>query len=137
MPARPEVVYYHRGTSGENWTDLDDIIRYQLMVRARKVDSIEGLRQTLQDSGFALGQCLCILALEDGAEFDELEPLQSILVEGRIVLLLPDDRPETIRRAHSFRPRFLAFSGDDPILATVLGNMVRFYCQDKESRMED
>ncbi len=54
-----------------------------------------------------------VLMVASGEELEAFMPLKPLLEGIPVILILPDNRVETIALAHRFAPRFLALSGDD------------------------
>lgn len=55
----------------------------------------------------------------------QIAALQNLLMDHKIVLILPDAKPETIELAHTVRPRFITYADSDFLdMASVLRRML-------------
>lgn len=69
--------------------------------------SIEGLKQRILRTTYDEG--IVILIAERREELSELLPIIHLFRRLRIILVLPDRRPETIKIGYQLEPRFLSF----------------------------
>jgi hypothetical protein len=69
--------------------------------------SIEGLRQRILRTTYDEG--IVVLIAERREELSELLPIIHLFRRLRIILVLPDRKPETIRIGYQLEPRFLSF----------------------------
>ena len=70
--------------------------------------------------------CMSIVVLLAATREDlaELLSLKHLLEDTRVLLVVPDGRPETVRMAHELTPRFLTYSdGDFSDLSAVIRKM--------------
>jgi hypothetical protein len=82
----------------------------------------ERLHEPLMDVSVAL------LFAAGRAELMELVGLGDLLGELKVVLVLPDNQPEALEKAHSLRPRFIASTASDFIqLGSILKRMMNLY----------
>ena len=81
--------------------------------------SIGTLQQRL--SGLHEDAVIAILAARHRSQLPLFEKLHEVFVDIRMVLLLPDHAPETIRLAHQLYPRYVSFKDTnlDDLLAVV------------------
>ncbi len=71
---------------------------------------------------------LAVLYAATRADLMELIFLEKVLGELRLVLILPDQDPSTVAKAHELRPRFLAPAENDfGELESVLKRMAELY----------
>ena len=69
--------------------------------------SIEGLRNRLLRTTYNDG--IVVLIADTREELSELLPILHLFRKVRIVLVLPDRKPETIKIGYKLEPRFLSF----------------------------
>jgi len=69
--------------------------------------SIENLRNRLLRATYHDG--IVVLVAESREELSELLPILHLFRKVRIVLVLPDRKPETIKIGYKLEPRFLGF----------------------------
>jgi hypothetical protein len=69
--------------------------------------SIEGLRNRLLRTTYNDG--IVVLIADTREELSELLPILHLFRKVRIVLVLPDRKPETIKIGYQLEPRFLSF----------------------------
>ncbi len=82
----------------------------------------ERLHQSMLDVGVA------VLHVASRAELMEIIYLGDLLKELKIVLVLPDNQPDTLDKAHILCPRFIvAAESDFKHLGSVLTKMVDLY----------
>lgn len=87
--------------------------------------------ETLSDLVVALtrpgkGRGIAILQVNDREEMESLISVQEWLEDLKIIVVLPDDQPDIIARAHLLYPRFVAFSnGDLTHVGSVLEKMTK------------
>jgi hypothetical protein len=69
--------------------------------------STESLRNRLLRTSYQDG--IVVLVAEKREELSELLPILHLFRKVRIILVLPDRKPETIRVGYQLEPRFLSF----------------------------
>ena len=68
---------------------------------------------------------IAVLVAGDQEELDEYMKFREWLTDIRVILVLADESPATIRKAHRLQPRFLAHTDDDPaVVGLVLERMI-------------
>jgi hypothetical protein len=68
---------------------------------------------------------LAVFSLETQRHLDRLLEVESLLKSIPLILILPNQKKNTIALAHRLLPRFLTFSDDDPgRVAAVLKKMI-------------
>jgi hypothetical protein len=71
---------------------------------------------------------LAILKAGTREELEGLFLLRDLLVDMRVVLIVPDQDEATLTLAHRFQPRFLMHAKADPeSFRAILSNMLRLY----------
>lgn len=71
-------------------------------------------------------QDIIILQADNVEILQKLTALQDFFSNQRIILILPDNKKETIALGHALRPRFITYPDSDlREMATVLSNMLR------------
>jgi hypothetical protein len=85
--------------------------------------SIEGLSERLSQS--SRGNCAAIILAEDITDLEKLFALRNLLMDIRIILILPDRSEEVVSMGYKLRPRFLSYSdGEFTEVAVVLKKMI-------------
>ena len=59
------------------------------------------------------GPGILILLAAEGGDLERLCDNRESLLQGDVILLVPNDAPDTIARAHSLRPRYLGMTDCD------------------------
>ena len=79
---------------------------------------------------------IAVLVATNLLELEAYYSIKGLLVNIRIVLILPDQDHETINKAHKLLPRFLTYIDSDPtMVGAVIENMVSVGCQQGEWRI--
>lgn len=100
----------------------DALPGYGLEIYSSIDDLTERLHQPLVDASVAIFQAV------SHSELMEIIFLADLLAEMRVVLVLPDCNPETLRKAHILRPRLIVTSQNDyKNLNSILKRMVKLY----------
>jgi hypothetical protein len=80
------------------------------------------LRHPVEESPIAV----VLTAVRD--ELSNILLLKDLLLDRRLILVLPDDDPETLSQGHTLRPRFVStLAGNYSDVAVVLERMVSHY----------
>ena len=89
--------------------------------------SVEELLASLRRPASA--GALLVLKVERRQDLDRLVEVKDLLDDHRVVVLLPDNEPETLRLAHMLRPRYLGEIGLDPaVLVNIIDRMTQWMC---------
>ncbi len=120
------LILYSRETKGSGkhlLKIIQEAVRgYRLEKYASIEDFTERLNQPLMDVSVA------VLYAATRSDLMDIIFLGDLLGEIRTVLVLPDSQPETLKKAHILRPRFIATSQNDfKHLASVLKRMMVLY----------
>ena len=68
---------------------------------------------------------IAVLAATDGEELLQILSLRDLLSDIRLILILPDGKPDTISKAHSLGPRFMTYLDSNMTeLQGVLSKMI-------------
>ncbi|MRR16882.1 MAG: hypothetical protein EG826_10545 [Deltaproteobacteria bacterium] len=95
---------------------------YDLEIYSSIDDLAERLHQPLVDISVAIFHAV------SHAELMEVVFLADLLTEMKVVLVLSDCKPETLKKAHIIRPRFIVSSQNDyKSLDSILKRMVKLY----------
>ena len=71
---------------------------------------------------------IAILKVVSKGDLESLLPLRDLLLDLRVVLILPDHDGATVSLAHRLGPRYLSYpENDGEDFGRVLGNMIRLY----------
>jgi len=85
--------------------------------------SLDELSHRLRDPGEKV--CLVVLVVADECEIDEVVSLADLLDDIRILLILLEETPRALIKAHTLRPRLLVTGmPDSTIIDEVLGKML-------------
>lgn len=88
--------------------------------------TIEALSQRLEQP--IPEQLIVVLLVASREDLSGIMTLRELLLDRRIILVLPDDEPETASRGHMLRPRFITYrEGDYGDVSVVLGRMIKSY----------
>jgi hypothetical protein len=72
------------------------------------------------------GLLIVVLLAASREELSGIIMLKELLLDRRIILILPDDEPETASLGHMLRPRFITYrSSDYSDVSIVLGRMIK------------
>jgi len=117
------IIYY----SAENEPSCERLQRVIEMNFPRKhieaCRSIEALSQLLEQPIPEL--LIVVLLTASREELSGIMMLRELLLDRRIILVLPDDEPETASRGHMLRPRFITYRNSDySDVSVVLGRMI-------------
>lgn len=80
---------------------------------------MEDLLQRLRRPRFNLE--IGVFSIGSNAELDLLLTVKDLLSDMRLVLILADNDPQTLSKAHALAPRFISFidAGIDPLVSVV------------------
>jgi hypothetical protein len=74
------------------------------------------------------GLLIVVILAASREELSRIVMLRELLLDRRIVLVLPDDEPETASWGHMLRPRFVTYRNSDySDVSVVLGRMIKCY----------
>jgi hypothetical protein len=67
---------------------------------------------------------ICVLSIDGPEELDRLVAVRELFADMRLILVLADNHPDTLAKAHRLAPRFITFSDANPLsLLSVLEKM--------------
>ena len=96
-------------------------------VEFQSVYNTETLEQLLQNE--IITKPVVILAAMSEGELDELLQLRKRYSDMPVILLLPDDTDETLKKAHMFRPKFLTtIHHDFKYVISVVEKLCNGFC---------
>lgn len=128
MPANETIkVIYYAGESvfeGERLKKImETVIPPDNMAVCRSLESFASqLRHPVEESPIVV----VLTAVRD--ELSNILLLKDLLLDRRLILVLPDDNSETLSQGHSLRPRFVStMHGNFNDVAVVLERMIRHY----------
>jgi hypothetical protein len=105
------IVYYCPVTDG-TFRKMKRIIeimfpseKYKILYSLKIME--DHLRSSLADD------FIIILQISGFAELQEVTLLKELLIDHRIILILPDDDPVTAALAHTLRPRLITYRDSD------------------------
>lgn len=52
-----------------------------------------------------------VLSIGSAVELDQLVSIRELLADMRLVVVLPDNHPQTLSKVHAIGPRFITFAG--------------------------
>ena len=71
---------------------------------------------------------IVVLLMASREDLSGVMMLRELLLDRRIILVLPDDDHETSAQGHMLRPRFITYGGSDyGDVSVVLGRMIKSY----------
>ena len=77
----------------------------------KKITTINALCQQLKNSTITKNnETITILLIDDQYELQELMKMRDQLTETKIILILPDKNPVTVKLGHALFPRYLDFT---------------------------
>ena len=91
--------------------------------------TVESLRSELCLSGS--NEAVAVLLASGEQDLAGIISIRNILINARVIIILPDGRRDTMARAHSIYPRFVSYMDSDfsdvgTVLDTILKRSVRF-----------
>ncbi|HDZ24288.1 MAG TPA: hypothetical protein ENH70_07080 [Desulfobacteraceae bacterium] len=105
------ILFYaaENGTTLERLRDLiGDLLSES---RTEFIATPDKLEKRLREPRGEIDLALLLTPSREG--FLELLSLHDFFNDIRIILILPDRRPDTIKKAHSLRPRFITYADSD------------------------
>lgn len=88
--------------------------------------TVEALSQRLEQPIPELP--IIVLLAASREDLSAIMTLRELLLDRRIILVLPDDTPETASCGHMLRPRFITYRESDyGDVSVVLGRMIKSY----------
>lgn len=99
----------------------------EIIVAAEKCEVFHKLKEFENYVRSSLShQDIIILQASDMKNLRRMTALKELLSDQRIILILPEGKPETIALGHTLRPRFVTYQDSDFLdMAAVLCNMLR------------
>jgi hypothetical protein len=91
----------------------------------KTLHSIEELSGALRPFTGHKQETILVLFATDRRDLIELLSIIELLKNSRLILVLPDERPETVQTAHLLMPRYIGYAdGDLSDVAAVLKKML-------------
>jgi hypothetical protein len=120
-----ELVLFSKSGGGTLGLHLQHLLaRLSHLEEVEQFRTVEGLAARLRHP--ALKELIVVLLASSRQELVDLQAIHHLLGKARVFLVIPDEENETISLAHSFRPRYLGYLGDDfTELAAVLDKMLQ------------
>lgn len=83
------------------------------------------------------GETIGVLFAADRQDLANLLSIQDLLDDVRIILVLPDDKKETVSAGHRLRPRYISYAGGNfEDVAAVLNKMMQRSLMNKNSKQQ-
>lgn len=83
------------------------------------------------------GETIGVLFAADRQDLANLLSIQDLLDDVRIILVLPDDKKETVSAGHRLRPRYISYAGGNfEDVAAVLNKMMQRSLMNKDSKQQ-
>ena len=117
-----KIIYY----CSEADSDFNKINRIiEVMVPVKKFETAASLKIMENHLLSSLSvDFVIILQVSDAAELQKIIELKELLLDYRIIIILPDDNPDTTVLAHTLHPRLVTYKdGDFLDVAAVLSRM--------------
>lgn len=116
-------IIYYCPVADNNFEKIKRII--EMMVSVKKFETTSSLK-IMEDhllSSLSV-DFVIVLQVSDDADLQNIIELKELLLDYRIIMILPDDDPDTTVLAHTLRPRLITYkNGDFLDVAAVLSRM--------------
>ena len=126
------TILFYAPKSGQWLEALQSCIKG--VVPKKEIDIIRtarGLSRRLSRPGFDLDVIVLIIPTKN--EFKNILSFRHLLLDRRIILILPDSDDNTIRHAHSLFPRFIDYvDGNKSDVSAVLQKMLNYIFEQKK-----
>lgn len=132
-----ELIVYAKEQSGHG-EKLEEIFRsLGKEIHTELLSSLESLTDRLLSTNYE--EAVVILTTDNRDDLTELLPVLPLFRRMRIILLLPDQEPETIKIGYQLEPRFLSYidMGLDEIQAVVKKMLKRISAGMGKRRIKD
>lgn len=105
------VVFYakHKTGSGKRLRGVINVLVPQDRVEVCR--SVEGLCRKLSFPRTNNHRTLAVLVSETQQDLQELLEVRELLEDASVIMVLPDEKQETLAMAHRMRPRFITYTG--------------------------
>ena len=116
-------IIYYCPVADNNFSKINRII--EVMVPVKKFETASSLKIMEHHLLSSLSvDFVIILQVSDAAELQNIIEFKELLLDYRIIMILPDDDPDTTVVAHTLRPRLITYKdGDFLDVAAVLSRM--------------
>lgn len=116
-------IIYYCPVAGSDFSKIKRII--EVMVPVEKFEAVSSLKIMEHRLLSSLSvDFVIILQVSGVAELQNIVEFKELLLDYRIIMILPDDEPDTIVMAHTLRPRLITYTDGDLLdLAAVLSRM--------------
>jgi hypothetical protein len=99
------VVFYYSGIDHTRMFFEKEVISVVPSDCRIVCNTLEELSSTLRRS--AAGQSICVVVTCEKKDLLDLFSIQALLLNSKLILILPDNAADTIEIGHKFYPRFL------------------------------
>ncbi len=119
-----EVLLYSKEKKG-------DSKRMQKIIAGLVPEKALSIHRTMKSLSHRLRQfrgnlSLAVILTQNRTELSEMISLHNLLQDIPLILILPDQEPDTVSKGHKLYPRFIGYAdGNFEILAAVLEKMIR------------
>lgn len=116
-------ILYYCPVADSDFSKINRII--EVMVPVKKFETASSLKIMEHHLLSSLSvDFVIILQVSDAAELQNIIEFKELLLDYRIIMILPDDDPDTTVVAHTLRPRLITYKdGDFLDVAAVLSRM--------------
>jgi len=116
-------ILYYCPVADSDFSKINRII--EVMVPVKKFETASSLKIMEHHLLSSLSvDFVIILQVSDAAELQNIIEFKELLLDYRIIMILPDDDPDTTVVAHTLRPRLITYKGGDLLdVAAVLSRM--------------
>ena len=119
------VIFTHEESGAPGRALVNGVSACRLPRPVQQVRTTADLKAHLKGSGEKRGQEVLVLLAETRERMAELIRLGDLLEDSRLILIVPDQAPDTLSAAHRLFPRFVATMADQyKDLCSVIGRMV-------------
>jgi hypothetical protein len=110
-----------RGEPGERLLRIiESVVSKEKVKICRNIDALSRTLRRPRDCA-----AIAILLATSGKDLPDILSLRDLLLDIKIILVLPDSDPDTVSKGHILRPRFMSdCSSDFQEIAAVLKRMV-------------
>lgn len=116
-------IIYYCPVADDTFSKVNRIIEVMVPVKKFEIASSLKIMEKQLLSSLSV-DFVIMLQVSDAAELQNIIEFKDLLLDYRIIMILPDDDPDTTVVAHTLRPRLITYKdGDFLDVAAVLSRM--------------